>query len=128
MPAISPPMVIAPSERPATRKPTAAPGRIAWAIASPVRLMRRSIRNTPTGVAPTEIAMQPISARRMKPKSGEGLDDEFPHHAALRPHTCGGPAQASHICRARNWFSAVSTFAVGPWATSSRASIRVRGK
>ena len=72
MPAISPPTVIAPSERPATRKPTAAPGRIAHAIASPVRLMRRSIRKTPTGVAPTETAMHPISARRMKPKSAKG--------------------------------------------------------
>ncbi len=29
--------------------PAAAPGRMAWAMASPVRLMRRSIRNTPTG-------------------------------------------------------------------------------
>ena len=59
---------------------------------------------------------------------GEGLDEELPHHAAFRPHVCGGPAQASHIWRARNWFSAVSTCAVGPWATSSRASISVRGK
>ena len=59
---------------------------------------------------------------------GEGLDEELPHHAAFRPHMCGGPAQASHICCARNWFSAVSTCAVGPWATSSRASMSVRGK
>ena len=34
---------------PETRKPIAAPGRIACAIASPIRLMRRSIRNTPIG-------------------------------------------------------------------------------
>ena len=48
-PAISPPAVMANSESPETRKPIAAPGRIACAIASPTRLMRRSIRNTPTG-------------------------------------------------------------------------------
>ena len=51
-PAISPPAVMANSERPETRKPIAAPGRIACAIASPTRLMRRSIRNTPIGPAP----------------------------------------------------------------------------
>ena len=59
---------------------------------------------------------------------GERRKDQVPDHAALRPQTWGGPEQASHIWRARNWFSAVSTCPVGPWATSSRASIIVSGK
>ena len=42
--------------RPENRKPIAAPGRIACAMASPTRLMRRSIRNTPMAPAPTRIA------------------------------------------------------------------------
>ena len=71
-PAISPPAVMANSERPDTRKPIAAPGRIACAIASPTRLMRRSIRNTPTGPAPSASASVPTSARRMKANSTKG--------------------------------------------------------
>ena len=71
-PAISPPAVMANSERPETRKPIAAPGRIACAIASPTRLMRRSIRNTPTGPAPSASASVPTSARRMKANSTKG--------------------------------------------------------
>ena len=39
-------------------EPIAAPGKIAWAIASPVKLMRRSIKNTPTGAAPKDKAAQ----------------------------------------------------------------------
>ena len=50
-PAISPPTVMAKRLSPAARNPIAAPGRMACAIASPTRLMRRSIRNTPTGPA-----------------------------------------------------------------------------
>src|ERR1051325_7329027 len=38
--------------RPATMKPAATPGRMACDIASPMRLIRRSIRNTPTGATP----------------------------------------------------------------------------
>ena len=71
-PAARPPSVIAGSDSPATRKPTAAPGRIAWAMASPVRLMRRSMRNTPTGAEPSASAVQPTRARRMKPNSTNG--------------------------------------------------------
>ena len=65
-------MVMAPSESPEIKYPTAAPGRIAHAIASPVKLIRRSIRKTPTGVAPMEMAIQPSKARRMKPNSANG--------------------------------------------------------
>ena len=60
------------SDSPATRKPIAAPGRIAWLMASPIRLMRRSIRNTPIGGAPSDSARQPTSARRMKANSMKG--------------------------------------------------------
>src|SRR5262245_36883863 len=71
-PAIRPPAVIANRLRPANRNPTAAPGRIACAIASPIRLMRRSIRNTPTGPAPNASANAPTSARRMNSYSTNG--------------------------------------------------------
>mgnify|MGYP006201418447 CR=1 FL=1 len=50
----------------------AAPGRMAWAMASPVRLMRRSIRNTPTGAALSDSATPPSSAWRMKANSMKG--------------------------------------------------------
>ena len=95
-PAINPPTVIAPSDKPETRYPIAAPGKMACAIASPVKLICRSIKNTPTGVAPTDTAMQPKSARRMKPKSAKGattksqiMPPSFHRHVACRckPHT-----------------------------------------
>ena len=54
------------------RYPIAAPGSIACAIASPVKLMRLNIKKTPMGVAPTDTAMQPINARLMKPKFENG--------------------------------------------------------
>src|SRR5262245_13889492 len=71
-PAISPPAVMANRLRPENRKPMAAPGRIACAMASPTRLMRRSIRNTPIGPAPSASAITPASARRMNSKSENG--------------------------------------------------------
>ena len=49
--------------RPAARKPIATPGRMACDIASPTRLMRRSIRNTPTGPA----------LKRERQHGGEGM-------------------------------------------------------
>ena len=41
-------------------------------MASPVRLMRRSIRNTPTGQPLSDSISEPISARCMKPYSTKG--------------------------------------------------------
>ena len=41
-------------------------------MASLIRLIRRSVRNTPTGGAETDSARQPASARRMKPNSTNG--------------------------------------------------------
>ena len=70
--AASPPAVMANRLRPERRKPIAAPSRIACAIASPTRLMRRSIRNTPIGPAPNANASAPTSARRMKANSTKG--------------------------------------------------------
>src|SRR5439155_725895 len=52
--------------------PTAAPGRIACAMASPTRLMRRSIRNTPSGPPDSASASTPTSARRMNSNSVNG--------------------------------------------------------
>src|SRR4051794_21699116 len=71
-PAISPPAVMAKRLRPANIKPIAAPGRIACAMASPTRLIRRSIRNTPSGPAPSASAVVPASARRMNSNSKKG--------------------------------------------------------
>ena len=71
-PAIKPPVVIANRLRPDSRKPIAAPGRIACAIASPTRLIRRSIRNTPIGAPPSASAITAASARRMNSNSVKG--------------------------------------------------------
>ncbi len=71
-PAISPPVAIAKRLSPEIRKPMAAPGRIACAMASPTRLIRRSIRNTPMGPAPNASASTPASARRMNSNSEKG--------------------------------------------------------
>jgi hypothetical protein len=54
------------SESPASRKPAAAPGSTACAIASPTRLMRRSTSRQPSGALPTLSASVATSARRMK--------------------------------------------------------------
>ena len=95
------------SERPATRKPTAAPGRIACAMASPVSDMRRSIRNTPIGPAPSASVTEPTSARRMNSNSAKGaISSVVEHHGPAvrpplaqaaapgcpRPRSCGGRA------------------------------------
>ena len=71
-PAISPPVVMANNERPESKKPIAAPGKIACAMASPTRLIRRSIRNTPMGAAPSASAITAASARRMNSNSVKG--------------------------------------------------------
>ena len=72
MPARKPPRLIAGSDRPPSRKPSAAPGSSAWASASPIRLMRRRIRNTPIDEPPMASARLATRARRMKPKSAKG--------------------------------------------------------
>src|SRR5688572_10685429 len=45
---------------------------MACAMASPVRLMRLSIRNTPTGQDESDSISEPARARCMKPKSAKG--------------------------------------------------------
>ena len=62
-----PPSIMAQSDSPDSRKPAATPGRMACDMASPIRLMRRSTRNTPNGAAPSDSAQAPARARRMKP-------------------------------------------------------------
>ncbi len=41
-------------------------------MASPTRLIRRSIRNTPIGPAPSDSAIAPTRARRMNSNSANG--------------------------------------------------------
>jgi len=65
-------MLMETSERPETRKPTAAPGSTACDMESPTRLMRRSTSSTPTGPQPIDNAAQATRARRMKAKSAKG--------------------------------------------------------
>ncbi len=50
----------------------AAPGSSECASASPIRLMRRRIRNTPIAEPPIDSARLATRARRMKPKSAKG--------------------------------------------------------
>ena len=71
-PAMKPPRLIAGSDRPPIRKPIAAPGSNECASASPIRLMRRRIRNTPIAEPPTDSARLATRARRMKPNSAKG--------------------------------------------------------
>ena len=71
-PAIRPPPAMAKTLMPASRKPIATPGKIACDSASPIRLMRRSIRNTPIGAALNDSAKIAASARRMKSCSANG--------------------------------------------------------
>ena len=122
---------------PDTRKPTAAPGRMACAMASPTRLMRRSIRNTPIGPAPSANASTPASARRMNSNSANGAIrnsyiDGNPVQSGrgfgASTHSAACSSNASHMRRAASRFSAVSTVAVRPQATGSRASSSVSGK
>ncbi|MNR26281.1 hypothetical protein D3C85_1434830 [compost metagenome] len=62
-----PPSIMAPKDSPDSRNPAATPGKMACDMASPIKLMRRSTRNTPSGAAPSDKAQAPASARRMKP-------------------------------------------------------------
>ena len=72
MPEITPPAAMAVSDKPENMKPTATPGSTAWLMASPSRLMRRSVRKTPSGAALTASASVATSARRMKANSENG--------------------------------------------------------
>jgi hypothetical protein len=45
---------------------------MAWAMTSPVRLIRRNIKKTPTGAALTDIARQPRKALRINSNSRKG--------------------------------------------------------
>ena len=56
----------------------AAPGNMACAMASPVRLIRRKVINIPTGTAPKHTARLPMSARCINRYSVNG-----PNNSAL---------------------------------------------
>lgn len=72
MPAMKPPRVMASSDMPLSRYPTATPGRMACDSASPIRLMRRSSRKTPSMVVLSDSARHTTRARRIKPNSMKG--------------------------------------------------------
>src|SRR5690625_8030800 len=59
-------------DSPATKKPNATPGKMACDKASPIRLRRRKIKNTPSGPAATDRAKVEANARRIKPNSIKG--------------------------------------------------------
>lgn len=67
-----PPRVIDMSENPQKRKAAATPGRMAWDIASPIKLIPRSIKNTPTGQALVDSKTEPRRALCIKWKSMKG--------------------------------------------------------
>ena len=73
MPARKPPRLIAGSDRPPSRKPSAAPGSSAWASASPIRLMRRRIRNTPIDEPPIGQRQARHQGAAHEAEIGEGL-------------------------------------------------------
>src|SRR3979490_3238250 len=89
---MKPPAVMANRLSPDSRNPTAAPGRMACAMASPTSDMRRSIRNTPTGPAPSASASAPASARRMNSNSVKGAMKR----SCMDPNT---PYAAVTLCR-----------------------------
>ena len=60
------------SDMPLSRYPTATPGRMACDSASPIRLMRRSSRKTPSMVVLSDSARHTTRARRIKPNSMKG--------------------------------------------------------
>ena len=84
-PAIRPPPAIANRLKPASRKPIAAPGRMACAMASPIRLMRRSIRNTPIGGAPSDSANTADQRAAHEFEIGERRDQRVVEHRFRLP-------------------------------------------
>ena len=88
-PAIRPPPAMANRLRPATRKPMAAPGRMACAMASPIRLMRRSIRNTPIGAGAERQRKGADQRAAHELEVGERSDEDVVEHRRLRRHHAG---------------------------------------
>ena len=71
-PAIRPPAVIGEQAEPGEQEADRRAGQDGMRHGVADRLMRRSIRNTPTGPAPSASASVPTSARRMKSNSANG--------------------------------------------------------
>ena len=103
-------------------------------MASPIRLMRRSIRNTPIGGAPSDSARQPTSARRMKENSMKGwvtasiMPAAARAEASSRSQISACSSNASTSWRDFKRLAGVSTLRVSPQATTSRAISSVMGK
>src|SRR5690554_2181141 len=64
---------------------------MACAIASPIRLIRRKIKNTPSGPAAIASANEPAIARRINPKSTKGAINQSINMAKSLPHKDGAP-------------------------------------
>ena len=79
-PARKPPRLIAGNDKPPSRKPSAAPGSREWASASPIRLMRRRIRNTPIAEPPTDSARARHQGAAHEAEIRERLDQIFVDH------------------------------------------------
>src|SRR3990167_715830 len=77
-PATRPRRVSAGRLNPNSQKPMAAPGRMPWAMASPIRLRRRRIRNPPSGAAISASTTPPSKPRRMKANSTKGAHSSPP--------------------------------------------------
>src|SRR5690625_6067861 len=100
-PVTTPPIIIAGRDRPAIRKPRATPGKMACDRASPIKLRRRKIKNTPSGPAAMDRAKVAAKARRIKPNSLKGPQKKS--HKAVTgnpPHTNVGPDADFQIGRA----------------------------
>ncbi len=111
-PATRPPSVMAKTSRPAARNPIATPGRMACAMASPTRLIRRSIRNTPIGPALNASARIAASVCRTEGSasgSSKKLDSMGLKPLRARRMSAAWSSKASHIRRDLFMFSAVST-------------------
>ena len=114
---------------PATATATATPGRIACDIVSPIRLIRRSIRNTPTGPAPSASANIATSAWRgcvIGKRRNEKIE-----HACVRPRRRGRrrhPRRTPRTSGAPSGdFPRSARRCVAPQATGSRASSNASG-
>ena len=116
-----PPRLIAHMDRPKTRNPSAAPGRMACDMASPIRLMRRSTRKTPIGPALIDRARHATSARRMKPNSMNGWISASYSMASARADRGGRIAPAGSERAGPRQVLIAQRLRRGPHATSSRA-------
>ena len=122
--------------RPESRNPIAAPGRIACAIASPARLIRRNIMNTPIGAPPSASANSAGERAAHEFELDEGRDQRViykVHHAArgmIGVAGAGGGAvveRLAHPPRLAQIVVGQRSLRSAPRPPARRASSRVSG-